>query len=99
MTYTKRLITIETGATGSQGPAGPQGEEGPAGPNEITASTATAFIGLILGNGSTVEEVSDIIPLFPDMYRFRLTAGDRDTDELWLEKKVGSEWIRKARWW
>lgn len=50
------------------GPRGPQGQNGqngadstvpgPAGPNQISASTATAFTGLLKGNGTVVEQVA-----------------------------------------
>ena len=53
----------DTGPAGPQGAAGPQGEPGPAGPagaqgapgpNELSGSTATAFAGLLKGNGTKV---------------------------------------------
>lgn len=59
----------DTGPAGPQGAAGPQGEPGPAGPagaqgapgpqgepgpNELSGSTATAFAGLLKGNGAKV---------------------------------------------
>lgn len=50
------------------GPRGPQGQNGqngadstvpgPAGPNQISASTATAFTGLLKGNGTVVGQVA-----------------------------------------
>ncbi len=45
------------GAKGDTGPAGPQGAAGPQGepgPNELSGSTATAFAGLLKGNGTKV---------------------------------------------
>ena len=44
---------------GPQGPAGADGaagEQGAAGPNEVSASTATSFNGLLKGNGSVVAQ-------------------------------------------
>ena len=45
------------GVQGDTGPAGPQGASGPQGepgPNELSGSTATAFAGLLKGNGTKV---------------------------------------------
>ena len=44
------------GAPGQDGADGAPGEQGPAGPNEVSASTATSFNGLLKGNGSVVAQ-------------------------------------------
>ena len=49
-------FTIPQGQPGQDGADGAQGEQGPAGPNEVSASTATSFNGLLKGNGSVVAQ-------------------------------------------
>ena len=44
------------GAPGQDGADGAPGEQGAAGPNEVSASTATSFNGLLKGNGSVVAQ-------------------------------------------
>ena len=49
-------FTIPQGQPGQDGADGAPGATGPAGPNEVSASTATSFNGLLKGNGSTVVQ-------------------------------------------
>lgn len=48
----------EPGKPGEPGAKGDTGATGPAGPNEVSATTTTAFNGLLKGNGSTVQQAA-----------------------------------------
>jgi len=50
--------TGETGAAGPQGAKGDRGETGAAGPNQVGAATATAFAGLLKGDGAYVGQAA-----------------------------------------
>ena len=68
----------QDGSPGQDGADGAQGEQGPAGPNEVSASTATSFNGLLKGNGSTVEIAAagtDYAPASHTQAASTITAG------------------------
>ncbi len=45
----------EAGAAGPQGPKGETGDAGAAGPNSISSATSTSLLGILRGNGSSVQ--------------------------------------------